>query len=372
MSSKKRPTLSYIVVNTLVALNVLAVFLMLFLGNADMINPATHPKLSILSLFFPFTIPVCFVFIFLWLIVRKRYALISVAGLLLAYSPIRSYCPLNMKKQVPDSCLTILSYNVMMFDVEDHKDHDNNPIVDYIVDSNADIVCLQETGSTSAIYDNLSRKMKQRYPYNDSIRLRHKNDVLTLYSKYKILKAKMLRNNNSEINLSVAYDLLVDGDTVVVINSHLESTHLSSKDKKQFDKLVKGKLQRDSAQRESRNVLSKLANSNRERAAQIDSIAAFIDHLGDIPIILCGDFNDHPNSYTHRQIAQRLTDCYREAGCGAGFSYQRGGIYERIDHIFCSAHFTPYRCYVDKTIDVSDHYPIISKLKKRHKSSKKR
>ena len=149
----------------------------------------------------------------------------------------------------------------------------------------------------------------------------------------------------------------------MVVN-HFESTKLSPEDRSRFKTMVRGDMQRDSARTESRTILSKLMASTARRAPQAAAVARFLDRHKGQSIILCGDFNDSPISYCRHTLAQRLIDCYTDTGNGPGISYHRGGFYVRIDNIMCSTHWTPFACTVDRSIGVSDHYPIHCWLKR--------
>ena len=127
--------------------------------------------------------------------------------------------------------------------------------------------------------------------------------------------------------------------------------------------MVKGGLDRDSMKEESQLLLTKLATACERRAPQARAVAEYVERHRGMPVILCGDFNDSPISYTRRTIAAPLVDCYAETGNGPGISYHYNGFYVRIDNIMCSAHFTPYRCTVDRTVSASDHYPVYCWLK---------
>ena len=84
-----------------------------------------------------------------------------------------------------------------------------------------------------------------------------------------------------------------------------------------------------------------------------------------IKIIVCGDFNDSPVSYTHHRIAScGLTDAFVAAGNGLGRSFNRDAIVVRIDNILHSKHWKAYRCEVDDSNKDSDHYPIACYLKR--------
>ena len=121
----------------------------------------------------------------------------------------------------------------------------------------------------------------------------------------------------------------------------------------------------DWVETESKKLIDKLSEYAKKRAPQVNAVAHYIDEHKGKSIILCGDFNDNPISYTHRTLAKRLTDCYVASGNGPGISYHRNGFYVRIDNIMCTSDWQPYGCTVDNKIKTSDHYPIICRLKKR-------
>ena len=90
-------------------------------------------------------------------------------------------------------------------------------------------------------------------------------------------------------------------------------------------------------------------------------MAGFI-HDGTPRVIVCGDFNDTPMSYTYRRLRGDLTDAFARKGRGMIYTY-RGflGVF-RIDYLFHSDDF--------ETVDYdseqplwSDHNPVIVDLK---------
>ena len=86
-----------------------------------------------------------------------------------------------------------------------------------------------------------------------------------------------------------------------------------------------------------------------------------VKHKG---VIVCGDLNDSPISYTCKALSKTLTNAYTASGNGPGFSYNRNKLFYRIDHIFHSPAFKSYACKVDRSIKHSDHYPIACHLEK--------
>ena len=146
----------------------------------------------------------------------------------------------------------------------------------------------------------------------------------------------------------------------------LQSDNLTKTDRENYKSLVKGE-QQDGAKTTVFSLVRKLSAAARVRSTQTDSIMQYIERNKEYPMILCGDFNDSPISYPRREISTALTDAYKASGIGPGFSFNRDGMFVRIDHIFCSKHWKPFGATVDRSIKHSDHYPIYAFLKRKTK-----
>ena len=112
-------------------------------------------------------------------------------------------------------------------------------------------------------------------------------------------------------------------------------------------------------------LVGKLSQAAAYRGAQTDSICALVDRHAARDIIVCGDLNETPISYTYQQLDRRLTSAFRQAGLGPGFTYSRRSFPVRIDHLFHSDGWTCTSCRIDRTLSVSDHYPLIVRLSKK-------
>ena len=166
-------------------------------------------------------------------------------------------------------------------------------------------------------------------------------------------------------NLSGAFLLDIDGDDVVVICNHLETTGLTLEERENFKDMLKGNLESHTVKTESKRLIDQLGESARTRAPQAQAVARYIRKHAYQSVICMGDFNDSPLSYAHHTIDKELTDCYVASGNGPGISYHLSGFYVRIDNIFCSDDWEPYGCTVDRSVKASDHYPIMGWLKKK-------
>jgi len=339
--------------------NVGTIIIMLLVGNADRLNPVDHPLLSSLGLAFPALLlaNVCFLVFFAFF--KWKYIFVPILGFIVCYPSIRIYCPLNTGKDVPAGSIKVLTYNVFNFNRGDAADGEPNPVLEYIVGSDADIVCLQEAWLDAEVLS----AVKDTYNHIDTVCNNSSGASLMLLSKYPILSKKRI-SYASRANQSAAFRVLVGNDTVTVINNHFETSGLSQADRQGFKEMVKGETGRDSMRVESKRLLVKLGESARIRAPQAETVARFVRDSCK-SVILCGDFNDNPLSYTRHVIGRELTDCFVEAGNGLGISYHYNAIFVRIDNLMCSSDWQPYKCKVDNSISASDHYPVFCWLKKR-------
>ena len=350
----------------IVGANVATIVLMLLVGYSDRLDPTVHPILSCLGLVFPVFLLLNFCFLIFWALFSLKRTIIPIAGFLIAYSPVRNYFPLNFgEKQKPN--LNIVSYNTGGYSADEkgRRGGGLQGALDYIDRCDADIACLQEVTLTEK-----TRKMLgNRFPYSSSQYFRYSDSGVTLLSIYPIVKKEVIEFEKGSVQ-SVAFYVDINGTEVIFVNNHLESTRLSLKERSDFESMVHGETESRAAREKSQRLLVKLGDSNAVRARQVKALVRFLEEHKGVPVILCGDFNDSPISYPHYEMAERLTDCFRESGNGLGWTYFRNAIHVRIDHIFCSSHFVPCECKVDATVTSSDHYPLLCSLKMQGKTQK--
>lgn len=343
--------------------NVVTVVLMFLVGFSGRINPDAHPMLSNANLFFPVFLVINLAFLVFWLLFKWRWALIPFMGYLLCYVPMRQYIPFNISRETPPGAIKILSYNVHGFSGLNSVDGTPRRLLSYIAVQDADIVCLQEAhlSSCRVMLDSI---LGELYPYQETVHAAEGGDCVAVLSKYPILRKERIEYP-SRGNLSAAFYLRLPKDTLLVINNHLETTGLSPEDRSQFKSLVKGELRdKEVVEETSKLLIYKLAEATSKRAPQARAVAEYIKAHHGQPMIVCGDFNDGPQSYSLHTVAQGLTDCYVATANGPGISYNRNGFFVRIDHILCSDDWVPYNCRVDRKIKDSDHYPIVCWVKR--------
>lgn len=185
---------------------------------------------------------------------------------------------------------------------------------------------------------------------------------MACFSRFPILSATKIEYK-SQFNGSILYKLKMGEDTLVVVNNHLESNKIDTKDKIIYNDLLKSPRE-EKIKTDGKYLLKKLAEAVVVRAPQADSVAQAIKENRSRYMLVCGDFNDSPISYAHHKIGSGMTDAFSAAGTGFGFSYNQNRFYFRIDHIFSTPAFRVVKCEVDRSIKASDHYPIWCLLEK--------
>ena len=342
----------------LLGINVVLAALLCFSAFSPYLNPHTNPVASCAGLFFPVFLVLNIAFLLFWLVAYRRYALFSILVLLICWNSIQTYFPINwFQGDAPDDAIKVLSYNTRAFgDRTPHTKEKPNEVLEYLKNSDADIICIQEY-----IYGGKLKKKDidyalRKYPYRHYLSLNKDMNGLGCYSRYPILSAKRIKYE-SVGNGSVAYYIKVKDDTLVVLNNHLESNRIIRADVETYQDMVDDP-NRENVSSGLRKLLKKLADATVVRSKQADVLSETIRGLKGKKLIVCGDFNDTPISYTHHVLCRELQDVFVEAGNGLGISYNRDRLYFRIDHILASKDIEVHECKVDDSIKASDHNPI--------------
>ena len=339
------------------------VFLMWFCAASKYLNPAvTHKFISLAGLAFPISVLIVLLTALVCLIIARKQVLILILGLAVCFNSLRDYCPINLTASVPETAdLKVLSYNTMSFSSWEKDEDGAFSVSKYLMNENPDIACLQEVSFRKTEDQEAMLKVCEAHGYHYKWTVIGETNMGVL-SKFPIVKMDTICQSAGN-GAAAFYAVRGEQDTLLIINAHLESMHLSKEDRGQYHAIVKHPAQADTI-KGKRTMLRKICNSGVTRAGQADALGKFLDEHAGQQIILTGDFNDTPISYTHHQVCSRLTDAFKTAGNGISRSFNKDAIVVRIDNIFCSSHWTPVYTKVDHTVKYSDHYPIISYLKK--------
>jgi endonuclease/exonuclease/phosphatase family metal-dependent hydrolase len=315
------------------------------------INPKVFPWLSFAGTGFPWLLIANVIMLGFWLWRWDRYALYHLGIIILGWHYIERFVGLNLdKSKVPENAISITTHNLGSTTKDKKSITDAyriqkvNAYAQFLQENGfPDILCTQETGST--FYHLLAEKLN--YPHTFNLK---KGTVI--FSRFPMEAGGDIPFSKSN-NSIVWVDIRTNKGLVRVYNAHLQSNKVTSQTEKILEE---GELKEEETWGEIGGVLGQVGKATRIRAQQ----AAFLrDHIDRCPhpIILCGDFNDTPNSYVYRILSEPFKDTFREKGLGLGSTFGGALPFLRIDYILTAPKIKIYACKRVES-DFSDHYPV--------------
>lgn len=328
------------------------------------VNPNNSAYGAVIALGFPIFLGLMLLALIALLIWFRRLALVSVIALIACISPILTYCPLNFFRpsektieKEKGKTLRLLTFNILdLYVYNGDVPERGNPTMAFILDSDADVVMLQEAADILTPgfqgVDSVQRsRLLEMYPYHDLTRR-----GMAFFSKYPFESVDVDYEDHAQLDLC-GYDVYFDGRKIRMFNVHMQSIGLTAEDKKVYVHITEGEAANETAAIRS-GLISKLTAAFRSRADQAEDIRRVVRGVeGDV--ILAGDFNDIPGSYAYRTVADAgLTDAYRQAGLGPAITYHADRFYFRIDQIFYRGALEALRTWRGDC-RTSDHYPLL-------------
>ena len=295
------------------------------------LSPKIHPDffwhISLLGILFPFLLILNTLFAVYWVISWRKYFWANIVIIVLGLPYIdntianqkntldqKEFSQLQKnKKHQFDQLINLMSFNVRLFNQNENIDDDKieNKIVEMIKEKKPNVLCLQEfnlTESTKELFDAFNYK-------------KNNDNKLQIFTNYRVIKSGYIKSKNICI-----YKDIVLNDTIRVYNIHLQS-----------------------------NWVKTMKSSYQNRVSEALKIKKHINK-SPYPVIVCGDFNDTPLSYTYSTLKKGLADSFQESGIGIGNSYVSIPTL-RIDYILHSQKYESYN-YKKLKYKFSDHYPI--------------
>ncbi len=320
--------------------------------------------LAYLPLIMPLLYLVDLVLLLFWIVRWHAMALIPLAVGLLGVGAVSLFWQPQMLREYEESDRSKNRFKVMTYNTMGMNNRVNNRLVSALdeitaaIDSvHPDILCLQEFQSTR---NAPRRKFNKMVPWLKHSKVVYKIDSrndhgwgLAVYSRYPILNSGHVDFEHLP-NSAIWCDVVLKGDTVRVLNVHLQTTSITTDEQKYINNMT---FVTDTTRQEKfRNMYYKLGMNYRIRAEQAKVIRRAVEE-SPYEIIVCGDFNDPPMSYTYRKIARGLNDSYCEAGYGPSYTYKSFFNLLRIDYVLYSDGLKAHD-YSSPLFDCSDHKPV--------------
>ncbi len=342
--------------------------------------PFVHPSDFWILPFFGLAYPVILLFTLLffiyWLIMKSRMTfvviLVMIFGGKLHFRTVAMPFGTEEKSESDTvSTLKITSYNVRLFDLYEWSDAgkyvNRNAIFKYLQEQNSDVICFQEF---------YQQDRPTKFPTRDTLKglletpfchekYSHKlegrqNFGIAMFSKYPMIsRGDIVFEDplNIDNNYCIFADIIKGKDTFRVYNVHLQSIKFKKDEYQVFsDSVHKIKEKKSTAQL----LLEKLRIAYPKRAEQARLV---VEHMqqSPFPIIICGDFNDTPMSYTYNIFNGLYTDAFRNTSSGLGVTYAGKVPAGRIDYIFHSKNLHSSNFVIQKEV-YSDHRAITCEI----------
>lgn len=325
---------------------------------ASYINPNSFVIPSLLGLGYPYLLVANILLLLYWTTRWKKMAWIILSVILLGIPAFMTYYGTNSdKNETKEHDISILSYNIRYFDIYgwSQKKNTKEKLFEYLNKYKGDVICLQEFSANEFMFKkqdiiNQLTTYKYNYIYKD----------MAFFSRIPLSNCGNIKFDKKYTSSCIYCDLLIAGQKVRLYSIHLESYKMGKQERK-FMKEMSDGLKSDNITTGVKNITSRLIDANKNRAIQAEQIKT---HISKSPyeVILCGDFNDTPLSYTYKNLKSGLKDCFIEKGRGLGNTYIGEFPSFRIDYILHTQAFETVS-YSRENITLSDHYPVAVKLK---------
>lgn len=281
----------------------------------------------------------------------KRLLIYPLVALVAGFPFIRATLAINPDNNEELANLEVLSFNARFF--REYRDQIHGELsqnmMDWAINQEVQIICFQEYYSHPE-YDELNTIKQFRQKGFEFYGLDFSEPDpfhgLAIFSKFPIIHQGTIPFAVETYNGAIYADLLMNEDTLRVYNLHLKSMGIEG------DEVISPKI-RD----KYRSIASRFKNGVMERAREINDI---YDHISvsPHPVVVCGDFNDVPYSYSYFKLKQDLNNAFEHGGNGFGFSFNGKLGFLRIDNQFFSDRIKIHGFKTMRNMPLSDHFPI--------------
>ena len=323
-------------------------------------SPAEFWPIAFLGLAFPFLFIGNVMLLFCWAVLKKKFWIIQAVVLALALLKTPAFLQVNAKllpTPKPARTLNVVSFNTHYMGAFDFAGGDSAYFFKMLDKLNPDIICLQEFANLGGNYEKpmFKRFFKQYKLFNnvnaDALSTNFPTGYgVCIFTRFPIVNKGFLELENQNSNLTVFADIVVDNDTIRVVNTHLKSIVF---DKQDYEAIETINEVDDTKPGAMRRILYKLKYAFKSRSKQADKIRERLQSTKH-KVILCGDFNDSPTSYSYLTIRGNLKDAFRESGQGMSRTYIGKMPSFRIDYILHDNSWKSYN-YETNTLNFSDH-----------------
>ena len=333
------------------------------------ISPEKIFILAFLGYLYPVLFGINFIMLVLFIFHRKRMLWITLLLFISGYNLWQGFFQFAGRHADCNNTgapINVMTYNVRMFDQYGWAKRKLllDSIFTYIKQESPDIICFQEfyvSDRRSGFSQKYISDKLEFYPYSYVEYLPFKKSDLgktgtAVFSKFPIIKKEKIDYGIKSDN-GLMTDIDINGTTIRLINVRLASLWLSPDDIETLNNIRMFKITGTNI----KAIVKRIGIAFSKRAVQADTLNKIAER-SPYPVIICGDFNDTPASYTYRKTGKKLNDAFIEAGRGTGGTYNGKLPSYRIDYILFDPAFEAFN-FKRGIVNYSDHYPVSVCLK---------
>ena len=357
--------------------NIAVAVVFLLVCCTSFLSPGRYWYIAVLGIGFPFIVLALVLFLFFWLFVKSRWAILPLLTLLIGWPQVNALLGLHpfstFKTEKPPGALRVMQWNVSRLDQMNLKRPGGTfrqPIFDYIKKMDPDVLCMEEfleSNNPRLFSENIPYVTNTlQYPYHFFARdHRRLNGVyehgVIIFSRYPILDTLRIRYSGPDSSKTgeslIHTDIDVNGQRIRIFATHLQSLRFDGNDYSAMKTIAKVE---DGVMDKSKGILKKFKLAYFLRSGQAELVRREKD-ASPYPTILCGDFNDVPNSFTYSRIKGTDNDAFLASGFGIGRTYASLSPTLRIDYILTAKKLKVVQ-FKKAVLRYSDHYPLVADI----------
>jgi len=351
----------------IIIINLFVGIIYLIAALSPYINPNTWWVHGFLALITPYLILTLILFILFWLISRPKWALISIIVLCIGYKQLPVVFAWSgdsgFIKRKSENSFRIADWNVQSFigltKNTAAKKGIRVEVAESILKNNPDIICLQEFNSAKS--ENNIILFSKTHPYYYFSKDYHltQSDYQSgciIFSKYPVIDSGKIEFPNAESLIYI--DILKGTDTLRIFTTHLQSFKFKKDDYENIEKL---KASENTSITANKSLIRKMKFAYQKRGIQTDMVQKALNE-SPYPSVICGDFNDVPNSYTYFNIRQDWQDAFLKKDFGIGRTFISIAPTLRIDYILAGNQFEIKQFdMIDEAL--SDHIMLLADIR---------
>jgi len=243
----------------------------------------------------------------------------------------------RLNKSHLDKEISLMTYNLYF------KNKYKNATIKLIEKENPDILFVQELTPNWEVA--LDSKIRNKYPYKSTIASRGTHGI-GIYSKYKIINKKVLKNKNNKVYAQII-NILINNKNIQFANTHLASPAVAVENSERFFSLYHQNYKIRKMQ--LKNINNYCLNSEKKVHASF----------------IIGDLNTMKYEPIFRELSYNWTNIYDKVGQGLGLNFPNSAKFTALitlDYILAHGNVKGIYSKVIKG-GSSDHFAILTKVK---------